>query len=79
MQELVLANDSITVKLDRWDLTKLIAALLPPPDKSQIEAEALKDKLANPHNEPRKPAQRGLTEIIADLRLEQAKVICDRG
>ena len=44
----------------------------PEPTQDEIEWEAKKDKLANPHNEPRKPKLRDRWEIVAYLRYSHA-------
>lgn len=49
------------------------ATFAPEPTKEEIEYEYNKDKLANPHNESRKPRRRSEQEIKCDLRYEYAK------
>lgn len=52
--------------------TSLFAALVPEPSKQEIEIEAQKDRLKNPHNDPHKPRLREYDEIIAHIRFRKA-------
>jgi len=52
--------------------TSLFAALAPDPSKEEIEREAQKDRLKNPHNDSYKPRLREYDEIVAQLKFKKA-------
>jgi len=50
----------------------------PMPTDAQIQAQHTIDIQQNPHNDSYKPAIRSTDEIIIDLKIKYAKLLCKR-
>jgi len=57
---------------------ELFAAMAPNPSDAHIELQYKLDKMKNPHNESHKPKLRDSIEIIADYKIEFAKLMINK-